>query len=118
MVSECCITLDPVPTYSWIVALGVWKTDCSGRLSLPCIPFSALRAFLLIVVPSLWANINLSRMTEVTNIILLEAVGWGIGTPCRAVAVVQQDAATGASSALHHRGAETASRPQGGCHHA
>lgn len=75
------VTLDPIPTYSWIVALGVWKTDCIGRLSLPCIPFSDLRAFLLIVVSSLWANINLNKMMEVINVILLEAVGWGIGLP-------------------------------------
>lgn len=75
------LTLDPVPTYSWVVTLGVCKAECITSLSLPCIPFSDLRAFLLIVVSSLWANINLNKMMEVINVILLEAMGWGIGLP-------------------------------------
>lgn len=75
------LTLDPVPTYIWVVALGVCKAEGISCLFLPCIPFSDLRAFILIVVSSLWANINLNKMMEVTNIILLEAVGWRIGLP-------------------------------------
>lgn len=75
------LTLDPFPIYSWVVAFGVWKAEGISCLSLLCIPLNDLRAFLLIVVSSLWANINLIKMMEVTNVILLEAVGWGIGLP-------------------------------------
>lgn len=105
------VTLDPVPTYSWIVALGVRKTGGISRLSLPCIPFSDLRAFLLIVVSSLWANINLNKMTEVINVILLEAVGWGIGpTRCCHRSLQCSSPPPGELKQLP--------RPQGGCYHA
>lgn len=96
------LTLDPFPTYSWVVALGVWKAEGISCLSLPCIPLNNLRAFILIVVSSLWANINLNKMMEVTNVILLEAVGWGIGLPAVLWLWSNKMLPPGASNALHH----------------